>query len=491
MAVGAVSALVVVAFRLSLHGLEALRQRALHLGFIPYLLLALACCVGCVMSAALFAPEAGGGGVSHVKAVLWRYLPLRWRRILPVKFFGSLLGIGGGMALGPEGPTVHMGAAVGQGVAEALGSTTVERQTLIAAGAGAGLAAAFNAPVAGMIFVLEEVQRDFTPTVFIAALVASLVADVVTRVLTGQVPVFEMHVYPAPPLEAIPVFLALGVMAGVGGVLYNKGLILSLDLFGVLKRPWLKALLIGLVIGGVGWVLPQAMGSGYPILHTSFRVLPPFKLVALLLVARYLLTMSSYGSGAPGGLFAPLLVLGSLNGDLVAHLAARFFPHLDVAPPVYVVVAMAAWFTAVVRAPLTGIVLITEMTNNFNLTVALLVASAAAYAVGEVLHNTPIYEALLERVLVHSKEVPELGETILLRATVARGSPFDGATLKDLSLPHGCVIVTVERGAESMVPSGDTRLEAGDRLTAVVAPMAGQAIDRIRDGVEAPVYGAT
>ncbi|TFH32878.1 MAG: H(+)/Cl(-) exchange transporter ClcA, partial [Myxococcales bacterium] len=214
--VGLIVGLVAVAFRLSL--LEAERFRYFlvalareHPWWAPALPVLLGTC-GAAIAVYLVrrvAPEASGSGIPQVKAVLHDTRRMR-RRVLPVKFFGGIAGIGGGLVLGREGPTIHMGAAIGQMVSGWVSCTPRERRTLIAAGAGAGLAAAFNAPLAGLVFVLEEVQRDFSPAVFTATLVASAVADVTTRLLLGQLPVFHVTTNAIPSLVALPVALVVG-----------------------------------------------------------------------------------------------------------------------------------------------------------------------------------------------------------------------------------------------------------------------------------------
>ena len=196
----------------------------------------------------LFAPEASGSGIPHLKSVLHRLRPLRWKRVLPVKFVGGFLAIGAGLTLGREGPTVQMGGAIGQMISEKMGATARERQNLIAAGAGAGLAAAFNAPLAGLVFVLEEVQRDFAPGVFAVAFVACVTGDVVSRVLLGQLPVFHVQQFDAPPLSSVPLFLFLGIIAGAMGVVFNRALLWTLNLF-TRARSW-KPGAIGALVGG-------------------------------------------------------------------------------------------------------------------------------------------------------------------------------------------------------------------------------------------------
>ena len=241
--VGFLSGLIAVAFRGSLQVGDAWRTAAIEwshkLGpwgiFVPIIVCSFLCGAG-VFLVQQFAPEAAGSGIPHLRAVLNRWRGMVPSRLLPVKFAGGFLVISGGMALGREGPTVQMGGAVGQVVAERTGATRAETRALISAGGGAGLAAAFNAPLAGMIFVLEEIQRDFRPAVFTSAFVACIVGDVMTRFLVGPFPTFRVASVPVPDLTTLPCFIILGIVAGLLGVAFNRGLLASLDFFEKLKR---------------------------------------------------------------------------------------------------------------------------------------------------------------------------------------------------------------------------------------------------------------
>jgi CIC family chloride channel protein len=386
-----------------------------------------------------------------------------------------------------------MGGAVGAAVAQWLKVSTRERQTLIAAGAGAGLAAAFNAPLAGLAFVLEEVQRHFAPTVFGAAFVAALTADIVTRSLTSQLPVFHVAPYPIPPLAILPVFLVVGLVTGLLGVAFNRTLLRTLDLFAWwgsrLSRLgiWpvrLGGALVGAAAGALGWWLPDAIGGGARLVDAVLAGRMALSLIPLWFLLRFALTMGSYGCGAPGGIFAPLLVLGALIGLGVGDLAHRMLPWAVDYPEAFAVVGMAAYFTAIVRAPITGIVLIVEMTNTYAQMLALLVACFSAYAVAELFDDHPIYEALLERDLERNGKPAELNQPQVVDLLVQEHSRFDGTPVHALGLPAGCVLVTLRRGHREIVPTADTDLEAGDHLTAVIAPQAIDALLVLREGCE-------
>jgi len=489
--VGALAGLIGVAFRITLdksgdlrNGLVDLGHRHPSWGFMLPVLLGALCAVSAVLLVRRIAPETKGSGIPHLKAVLHHLRGMRGERVLPVKFLGGFLGLAGGLALGREGPTIQMGGAVGQLVARGLRTTSTEQRTLIAAGAGAGLAAAFNAPLAGVVFVLEEIQQDFTPGVFTAAFIASITADILARLLLGQHPVFHVTALSPPPLSALPLFLVLGLVTGCLAVVFNRSLLASVRLFQSWRRcpDWLPAALVGMVVGAVAWFCPDAVAGGHRLMARTLAGQEALSALALLFLLRFGLTMISYGIGAPGGIFAPLLLLGAQLGLIVGKLATRLFPHASGTAIAFAVVGMGAYFTGIVRAPLTAVVLMTEMTGSYSLMLPLLVACLTAYGVAEFLGDRPIYEALLERDLLHDRTGPVLEETLLLELTLQPGSPFEKKRVSELQLPDGCLLISLRRGLRDEVPTGQTTLERGDRLTALIAPRAASAASQLRHG---------
>lgn len=493
--VGLFAGLTAVTFRLVLDGSYIFWGREIDLlhrrtpwGFLLLLLVFPLGAVLAFLVAQRFAPETRGGGIPHIQAVLRRQTPLFWKRVLPVKYIGSILASGlGALALGPEGPCVQMGGAIGDGVAQRFGGTFRDRETLITAGAGAGLAAAFNAPLSGLVFVLEDMKRDFTPVIFGAALVASVIADLVARIVSGQEPVFRFPIYAPMPLSLMPAFIVLGALAGVLGVVYNRSLVGALNLFSQYQQRipgWIIPALVGVVVAIVGWFAPNLLGGGHGLAEEALSGRIAFALVPLYFVTRLILTSISFGSGVSGGIFAPLLALGALLGLGVGYGVHALWPDLVPQIGVFVVVGMAAYFTATIRAPLTGIVLIVEMTGSYAQMVPLLAACFAAYAVAEGLGDEPINEVLLERLLSRGSEVPGIHEPQVLMLAVEHGAPFDGRRVRDLGLPPGCILVSIRRGFEDIVPVADTILSAEDRITAIVGPEAKQGVALLRHGVE-------
>jgi CIC family chloride channel protein len=492
--VGLLAGLLAVAFRIVLAEGDALRNALLawaHLhpavGIVCVVLFA-ACGAGLsVLMVRRIAPEASGSGIPHLEAVLHRYRELHWKRVLGVKFSGGALALSSGLVLGREGPTVQMGGAVGAAVSEWLQVSQRDRLVLIAAGAGAGLAAAFNAPLAGLIFVLEEVQKDFRQAVFGAAFLAAATADIVARFASGQFPVFHVPSYPVPALTVLPAFVALGLACGLLGVVYNRSLMGTIRLFARVP-PQMAALAaagVGAVVGVAAWCSPTSIGGGHTLAERFLDGRAALAMIPLWFLLRFVLSMASYGTGAPGGIFAPLLVLGALIGLGVGETTHLIVPNLVPNPAIFAVVGMAAYFTAIVRAPLTGIVLIIEMTGNYAQMLPLLVACFCAYIVAEGMGELPIYEALLERDLHRAGAIPDPTEPLVLELEVEPGSPFEGKLVRELGLPAGCILVQCREGAREWIPTASTRLEAHNRITAVVAPEAKGGVGALRHGCEA------
>jgi CIC family chloride channel protein len=348
-----------------------------------------------------FAPEAAGSGIPQLKSVVMGRSQLHWTRVLPVKFLAGIAGIGGGLTMGREGPTIQMGGATGLMVSNwfRVKQGEGERKALISAGAAAGLAAAFNAPLAGLIFVLEELTGNLTPVVFVASFLAAVAADVVCRVVTGETPVFALHGAPGPSLHALPLAAVIGAVAGLGGVLFNRSLLFSLGLYDRLRAwpPFVVGACAGIVVGVAAWIYPAISGSGALLSERALSGGIAMRWMLILIAARFVLTLVSYGSGSAGGFFAPLLVLGSLGGLVVGAAIHNFLPGWAAFPETFAVIGMGALLTATIRAPLTSIVLMVELTGKYDFTLPLLVACFAAYGIAEAMGDRPIYESLRER----------------------------------------------------------------------------------------------
>ena len=354
-----------------------------------------------------FAPLASGSGVQDVEAV-WRGEAEPPLRVLPVKFAGGLAGIGSGLALGREGPTVHMGAVIAAAAGRPLGLDRDDRRILQAALGGAGLGVAFNAPAAGMLFSFEEVARSFRPRLTLVTLIGSATAITCSRLILGNRPDFLVGPVAAPAGWLIAVYVAFGAVTGVFGVAYNHLILRGLDLFGRFRRypAELRAAAVGGVMGLLLWFAPLGAGGGDVLAQRVLGGAIGTGALAWYFLARFLAGPWSYSAGAPGGLFAPLLAVGAVWGALIHRLAEPLLPALGAQPQALAIVGMSTFFAAVVRAPVTGIILIAEMTATTTLLVPMLAAAFAAVLVATLLRNEPIYDSLRARMHQHRPAVP-------------------------------------------------------------------------------------
>jgi CIC family chloride channel protein len=418
--VGGISGLVVAIFRLALDQADRVRDTLLAWAHGEALVGCGLVIAGCAVATAVaawlvrcFSPQAEGSGIPHVEAVLSGVLPPPPFRLLPVKFFGGLLALGAGLALGREGPSVQMGATLAHLLGQACRRSVLDCRVLLAAGAGAGLATAFNAPIAGAVFVLEELVRRFDIRTTIATLGASAGAIAVARVLLGDAPDFHVAPLPYSSFGTVPIHLGLGVVAGFLGIAYNYALLGTLGAAERLRCwpvEW-RAALIGAAVGLVAWCNPGLVGGGNPITQRTLAGTESVAVLILVFILLFGLGAVSYAARTPGGLFVPMLVLGAQSGVLFGIFCHQWFPIMAPHPTVLGVVGMAAFFTAVVRAPLTGIILATEMTASFTLLLPMLGACFAAMVVPTVLRQAPIYDSLRERAL-RGRESVQNGRSI-------------------------------------------------------------------------------
>ena len=427
---GAATGVLVSLFKLTLQRADRLRgvwlAEAHHLPVVGFALAVLACAAAVGAAAWLvrrFSVYASGSGVPEVEAALSRDLPpAPLRRILLIKFVGGTLSIGAGMLLGPEGPGVQMGAVGARLLGTVFRRGWTDVHALIAAGAGAGIAVAFNAPIAGAVFVLEELVRRFDVRIAIAGLGASSTAILVSRLLLGDGP--EFHLAPAGAVAAATgslayttisawlLYLALGALTGAAAVLYNKLIMGSLSLSDRLSE-WpveAKAALVGGAIGAVGWFSPGLVGVGADVIRQVLGGGAATGAILVILLVRFLLGGACYAARTPGGLFAPLLALGAMTGFLFGSLCQAALPAVGVPPQAFAVVGMAAFFVGVVRAPLTGIVLVIEMTAAFATLLPMLVACFTATLAAAMLNSPPIYDSLGRRLARELAEERAPGE---------------------------------------------------------------------------------
>ena len=351
-------------------------------------------------------PMCTGSGIPQVKGVLMGKMSMNWASVLVAKIAGGVLAIGAGMSLGREGPSVQLGACAGQGIGHLSQSfhRGLEARNLLVAGAGAGLAAAFNAPLAGVIFGLEELQRTFSAAALLVSITAAVTATAVTGLFFGSSPVFSLGYLLPMPLDMLGWLAGLGLFVGTLGRMFNPSLLWAQDFYERLGlKGMYKPLLPLLLAACLGFVLPEILGGGSHLVDALAVESYSLAFLCLLFAGKFLFTLLCFGSGVPGGIFLPMLVLGALGGAIFGNLlaGAGLFPAMYL--PDMIVFGMAAYFAVVAKSPVTGSVLIMEMTGSFQHMLALLIVSLSAYAVSDLTGGRPVYVQLLGRMLRKNK----------------------------------------------------------------------------------------
>ncbi len=355
-------------------------------------------------------PMISGSGIPQGEGEIAGRLSQNWKRVLPAKFAGGFLCMLGGLSLGREGPSIQLGAMAGQGISRALGRGKREEKFLMTCGASAGLSAAFHAPLAGMMFAVEEIHKTFSIPILLPVMTASVTADYIASHILGLDPVFRFQITEYLPQNYYWLLILLGILVGVSGVFYNWGMLKAQELYR--KIPFMKEtgrLLIAFLTAGVlGIVMPWVLGSGSGLIVSLTQGEMVLGMVVLTLVMKFLFSAVSFGSGAPGGIFFPLLILGALIGAVFAMAGVEFFGLDPVYVNNFVLLGMTGFFTAIVRAPLTGIILLFEMSGSISQMLSLSIVSVTAYIVATLMRSEPIYDSLLKRILkadtiVHDK----------------------------------------------------------------------------------------
>ncbi|MBD2302084.1 chloride channel protein [Nostoc sp. FACHB-190] len=343
------------------------------------------------------APEASGSGIPQVKANLANVpIKLSWR-VAAVKLLSAMIVIGSGLTLGRQGPTVQVGASLAAGMSRFVPTSPDHRRQMIAAGAGAGLAAAFNAPLAGVIFIIEELLQDLSGITLGTAIIASFIGGVVSRLLGGRSLQLNLQMIQSSSqfsLPEIPFFLILGIVAGLLGALFNYGLIFSIKSYQRLHISLpLKVALAGFVSGIIVAMLPEYFRNNTGLREYIITSSSSGSVAAIAFIAQFVLTLIAFGSGAPGGLFAPSLILGSCLGHVVGVWEGHLLGVGSL--PTYALAGMGGFFSAVSKVPITAIVIVFEMTTDFNLVLPLMIVAVVAYLVADKVMPGSLYDRLL------------------------------------------------------------------------------------------------
>lgn len=471
-AVGAISGTVVVLFRYLLGYAEEFLELVLHYGrshtwFWPVWFVVLAAAAVAVSALLKWESLISGSGIPQVEGEMIGELNPCWWKVLAAKTGGGLLSLGCGLSLGREGPSIQLGSMAAKGFSRLAGRAKTEEKMLITCGASAGLSAAFNAPIAGILFSLEEVHKHFSPEVLLSTMASSITADFISKNIFGLKPVFDFQVIKMIPLHVYGHVLLLGVIMGGMGVVYNTCLFKTQDLYQKIPHHTARLMIPFLLAGVFGIVYPHVLGGGHPLVETLTSGEMMFGALCLLLIFKFVFSMLSFGSGAPGGIFLPLLVLGALIGSIYYSGAQMASGSLDGLLGNFIILGMAGYFSAIVRAPITGIILISEMNGSFSHLLALSAVSLIAYLVPDLLHCPPVYDGLLHRLLSRMnpcKETSLTGEKVLVEGMIFHGSEAEGLKVSEIPWPRTSLLVSLMRGEAEFVPRGETMLSAGDKI---------------------------
>ena len=413
-----------------------------------------------------------GSGIPQIEGILTGYFkstsPLK---ILINKFIGGVLAIGSGLSLGIEGPSIQLGASFANFFGDITKRLKLEKRFLISSGAGAGLAAAFNAPFAGVMFVLEEVHKKFTPILFVSAIAASVTSDVVTWAFFGRKPILEVEGIIAIPFKYYLFLIALGIVVGVAGAFYNYVLIKTINLYEKIKVSLPIRMMIPFVVAMFfGLFLPEVLGGGNELINQILVNGVILKFAIILLIGKFVFSMISFASGTPGGILFPLLTLGALIGIIFGECSIQFLGVDEIYLINFILLAMAGMFASIVRAPITGLVLVCEMSGSFTEFGSIVLVCGVSYLVAELLKSDPVYESLFKlRLKSQNGNLKyENNSEIMIAYTVSMGSKITGRKLREINLPENALVVSIEREGDTIIPNGDTVIMAGDCINALV-----------------------
>lgn len=413
-----------------------------------------------------------GSGIPQIKGRVINKLKLNWFRILFYKFLGGVLALGAGLSIGREGPSVQIGGSIGEGIAKVCeNKVKIKKEYLITAGSSAGLSAAFNSPLSGMVFALEEIHRNFSPLVLLPAMAAALVADFVCKMFLGTEPSLNFVNLKQMPLNYYWILLILGILTGVFGTIFSKSTYIFQDIYAKFKKvPIEMKIVIPFIITAIiGLNYQNLLGGGHELIMELTHGDYSTGGLIILYLAKFLLLLIAFGSGVPGGIFLPMLLLGAIIGNVTGNISIQLFG-LDSSYLInFIAFGMAGYFAAVVKAPITGIVLILEMTGSFSQILSLGLVVIVSYITADILKNEPIYEVLLERVLKKNGiSTEEDGKKTLIEFVVEMESFVEGKYLNEINWPKGSLIVALKRGDKEIIPRGKIEIISGDYIVVLV-----------------------
>lgn len=483
LAVGAFAGLAIALYRLLLSSAERLLRGLIDwfgthpAGWISWTV-ALVLLASAVARLMQLVPDTRGSGIPQVDAEVMGRIDEPWHKVMIAKMAEGALCTLAGLSLGREGPSVQIGGMAGKGVSRLLHKEQGEEHLLVTCGAAAGMSSAFHAPLAGVLFALEEIHREFNAPLVISAMAAAATGDFVTSQLLGVEPVLHFDMVADLPHADYLFVLLMGVICGVVGAAHNLGMFaLQGKVFARLRTRWGDAVLLVAFLGAgiAAFAAPQLLCGGDAILAylEGPGRLTSGALVTLLL-GKYLLTSLCFSSGAPGGTLLPLVIMGSLLGALcgLGAVGATDMPLAYLNN--FIILGVAGLFAASVRAPVTAVVLCFELTGTLDALLSVTAVSLVAYVTANLLKVEPFYECLLSNLLEAlpdkdgRRAVEVVGAKVMHTHVVGVGSLAEGRTVQNIPWPPNTLVVTIRRAGNDIIPRGTTQLMALDELLVIM-----------------------
>lgn len=410
-------------------------------------------------------PNIQGNGMAELKGQLRGSLRLNWISVLWRKFLGSALVLGLGVPVGQEGPSIQIGGVIGQGLNTILRGNKSQENIFISSGAAAGLAAAFNAPLSAFVLVLEEIHHRFSNVLILTVFSASITASFLAFNLFGAEPAIGLGPTLFYPLENYFYLIGLGVTLGIGGWFFQKGIFSWTPAF-YYKLPIPRYLhgyipFILLILLGLFWT--SMLGGGTDVIMTIASERVPTTMLLIVLILRFTVFNLSFGSGIPGGALVPSLAFGAILGALYGNIFLELTGLEDEYVRNFVIYGMGGFFTATTKAPLTAIVLITELTGSMNQLTPISIVCLTAYVISDVLKLEPTDEVTLNNKTTRFPTIFK-GKLAHLTVTVNFDEELDGLLMNQLVLPYNATIVRITRNENEFLPHKNLKLLPGDQL---------------------------
>ena len=420
-------------------------------------------------------PDTRGSGIPQVDAEVMGQLDMSWWRVMLAKFAEGTLCAFAGLSLGREGPSVQLGGVAGKAVAKGFKCERGDERLLVTCGAAAGMSAAFHAPLSGVLFAIEEIHKEFSTALIVSVMASSCAADFLVSQILGVDPVLRLYFFTDLPHIDYGLAAVLGVCCAFAGVLHNAGMFKCQELYDRITKhlPHARLAIPFALAGVMAFTFPQLMCGGDALIeYLGEPQHVAGALVAALLLGKYLYTTICFGSGAPGGTLFPLVIMGALLGSAFGQAA-----HVALGTPLsyvpnFVSLGVAGLFASVVRAPVTGVVLVFELTGSLDALLSVTFVSMISYVLSNILRVDPFYEHLLGRLLGTGDEDPRAaarpGHKVLKTFKVGAASSIEGMRVCEVPWPDHVKVVTIERTGQELIPEGDTQILALDSLLIIM-----------------------